>query len=63
MDADGFLITDRKKDVILVKGVNILPREVEKVERPASRPAGSSNQISAEPPRFIPTQRCSRTGN
>jgi hypothetical protein len=49
--------------VILVKGVNILPREVEKVERPAFRPAGSLNQISAEPPRFIPTQRCSRTGN
>jgi len=32
MDADGFLyITDRKKDVILVKGFNVFPREVEEV--------------------------------
>ncbi len=30
LDADGFLtISDRKKDVILVKGYNVLPREVE----------------------------------
>ena len=30
LDADGFLfITDRKKDVVLVKGFNVFPREVE----------------------------------
>jgi long-chain acyl-CoA synthetase len=30
LDADGFLfITDRRKDVILVKGFNVFPREVE----------------------------------
>ncbi|MBD0271294.1 MAG: AMP-binding protein [Acetobacteraceae bacterium] len=30
LDADGFLfITDRKKDVVLVKGYNVFPREVE----------------------------------
>lgn len=32
LDAEGFLhITDRKKDVILVKGFNVYPREVEEV--------------------------------
>jgi long-chain acyl-CoA synthetase len=32
LDADGFLfITDRKKDVVLVKGFNVFPREVEEV--------------------------------
>ncbi len=32
LDANGFLfITDRKKDVILVKGFNVFPREVEEV--------------------------------
>jgi long-chain acyl-CoA synthetase len=32
IDADGFLfITDRKKDVVLVKGFNVYPREVEEV--------------------------------
>lgn len=32
VDAEGFLtITDRKKDVILVKGFNVFPREVEEV--------------------------------
>ncbi len=31
-DADGFLfITDRRKDVVLVKGFNVFPREVEEV--------------------------------
>lgn len=32
LDEDGFLfITDRKKDVVLVKGFNVFPREVEEV--------------------------------
>jgi long-chain acyl-CoA synthetase len=32
LDADGFLfITDRKKDVVFVKGFNVFPREVEEV--------------------------------
>ncbi|MDO9712785.1 class I adenylate-forming enzyme family protein [Paracraurococcus lichenis] len=32
LDADGFLfITDRRKDVVLVKGFNVFPREVEEV--------------------------------
>jgi long-chain acyl-CoA synthetase len=32
LDLDGFLfITDRKKDVVLVKGFNVFPREVEEV--------------------------------
>jgi long-chain acyl-CoA synthetase len=32
LDADGFLfVTDRKKDVVLVKGFNVFPREVEEV--------------------------------
>ena len=32
LDADGFLfITDRKKDVVIVKGFNVFPREVEEV--------------------------------
>lgn len=32
LDPDGFLfITDRKKDVVLVKGFNVFPREVEEV--------------------------------
>jgi len=32
LDQDGFLtITDRKKDVVLVKGFNVFPREVEEV--------------------------------
>ena len=32
LDADGFLfITDRKKDMVLVKGFNVFPREVEEV--------------------------------
>ena len=32
LDADGFLfITDRKKDMVLVKGFNVYPREVEEV--------------------------------
>jgi long-chain acyl-CoA synthetase len=32
LDSDGFLfITDRKKDVVFVKGFNVFPREVEEV--------------------------------
>lgn len=32
LDPDGFLfITDRKKDVVLVKGFNVFPREIEEV--------------------------------
>ena len=32
LDADGFVfITDRKKDVVFVKGFNVFPREVEEV--------------------------------
>lgn len=32
LDADGFLfITDRKKDVVFVKGFNVFPREIEEV--------------------------------
>jgi long-chain acyl-CoA synthetase len=32
LDADGFLfITDRKKDMLLVKGFNVFPREIEEV--------------------------------
>ena len=32
MDSDGFLyVTDRKKDVVFIKGFNVYPREVEEV--------------------------------
>jgi long-chain acyl-CoA synthetase len=32
LDEDGFLfITDRKKDVVFIKGFNVFPREVEEV--------------------------------
>lgn len=43
LDEDGFLfITDRKKDVVLVKGFNVFPREVEEViyTHPAVAAAG-----------------------
>jgi long-chain acyl-CoA synthetase len=43
LDAEGFLhITDRKKDMILVKGFNVYPREVEEVlhAHPAVAQAG-----------------------
>jgi long-chain acyl-CoA synthetase len=43
LDADGFLfITDRKKDVVLVKGFNVFPREVEEAlyAHPAVAAAG-----------------------
>ena len=43
LDADGFLfITDRRKDVVLVKGFNVFPREVEEAiyTHPAVAAAG-----------------------
>jgi long-chain acyl-CoA synthetase len=43
LDADGFLtLTDRKKDVVLVKGFNVFPREVEEAltAHPAVRQVG-----------------------
>lgn len=43
LDADGFLfITDRKKDVVFVKGFNVFPRQVEEVlyTHPAVAAAG-----------------------
>jgi long-chain acyl-CoA synthetase len=52
LDADGFLfITDRKKDVVLVKGFNVFPREVEEAlyAHPGSRPPEWSARPTREP--------------
>ncbi len=42
LDADGFLfITDRRKDVVFVKGYNVFPPEIEEVRyKHANRPSG-----------------------
>ncbi len=56
MDEDGFIyIVDRKKDLIIVKGINVYPREIEELlyafeDVEAAAVIGVKDKVSGEVP-------------